>query len=304
MLEPGSHYKQLELTQFSLGSLVVMFPVETGPFLVIMRLSGFNIQGAITVVHEISQFDIPDRQLLASKAQPRSDMRMDIGEAKITRTIFGRAKVRVIREQDRKRRAWLLTVLALMAIAAAVWQGWISFQQMQSAAPPLSLNERIRVSPPAFQPEAIPEPPPSVRDRQRTQTQIVIDSMTTRREPAPKPPLGLKSSGQLAEKSVTGEPLAAKPLTAKPQTAPLAANNSSAKNQADLQAPPKPSAPPQLSAPAAAALPATQSPANKAAAVAPPAEPLARETTAPPSSAGDNQPPEPVKAQPSVNSQP
>jgi len=285
-----------------------MFPVESGPFLVIMWLSGFNIQGAIIVVHEISQFDIPDRQLLASKAQPRSDMRMDIGEAKITRTIFGRAKVRVIREQDKKRRAWLLTVLALMAIAAALWQAWIAFQQMQSAAPPLSLNERIKVSPPAFQPEAIPETPPSVRDRQRTQSQIVIDSMTTRREPAPKPPLGSKASGQLAEKSVTGEPLAAKPLTAKPQTAPVAANNSPAKNQADLQPPPKPLAPAQLAAPApapaATALPVMQSPANKAAAVAPPAEPLSREPTAPPSSAGVNQPPEPVKAQPSVNAQP
>jgi len=256
--------------------------------------------------HEISQFDIPDRQLLAGKAQPRSDMRMDIGEAKITRTIFGRAKVRVIREQDKKRRAWLLTVLALMAIAAAVWQGWIAFQQMQSAAPPLSLNERIRVSPPAFQPEAIPETPPSVRDRQRTQTQIVIDSMTTRREPAPKPPLGSKPSGQLAEKSVTGEPLAAKPLTAKPQTAPLATNNSPSKNQPDLQPPPKPSAPVQFAAPApaTAAIPVMQSPANKAAAVAPPTEPLVKEPTAPPLAAGVNQPPEPVKAQPSVNSQP
>lgn len=281
-----------------------MFTVETWPLLVIMRQSGFNIQGAITVVHEISQFDIPDRQLLAGKSQPRSDMRMDIGEAKITRTIFGRAKVRVIREQDKKRRAWLLTVLALMAIAAAAWQGWIAFQQMQSAAPPLSLNERIRVSPPAFQPEAIPETPPSARDRQRTPTQMVIDSMATRREPAPKPPLGLKASGQLAEKPVAGEPLTAKPLTAKPQAAPLATINSLSKNQADLQPPPKPSASPQLSVPAVAALPVTQSPANKAAAVAPPAEPLAREITTPPSSAGISQPPEPVKAQPSVNSQP
>lgn len=279
MLDPESHYKQLELTPFSLGSLAVMFPVETGPLLVIMWLPSFNIQGALKVVHEISQFDIPDRQLLAGKAQPRSDMRMDIGEAKITRTIFGRAKVRVIREQDKKRRAWLLTVLALMAIVAAAWQGWIAFQQMQSAAPPLSLSERIKVSPPAFQPESIPAPPPSARDNQRTPTQIVIDSMTTRREPAPKTPLGLKASGQMAGKPVTGEPLTA--LTAKPQTAPLATNNSSSKNQADLQPPPKPSASTQIAAPAAAAPPVTQSPANKAAAVAPLAEPLAREITTP-----------------------
>lgn len=171
--------------------------------------------------HEISQFDIPDRHLLAANAQPRTDRLMDIGEAKITRTIFGGAKVRVIRERDKKRRAWLLTVLAVMVIAAAAWQGWIAFQQMQSAAPPLPLSERIRVSPPVFQSEDIPATPSLARDRQRTPTQIVIDGMTTRREPAPQQPLGLKASRQMADKPVTAQPLTAgKPQTASPATQP------------------------------------------------------------------------------------
>lgn len=74
--------------------------------------------------HEISQYDIPDRQLLATKAQSRAGMGEDIGEAKIIHTIFGRAKVRVIREQDKKRRAWLLATLVVMALAAAAWEGW------------------------------------------------------------------------------------------------------------------------------------------------------------------------------------
>src|SRR5665811_708237 len=120
--------------------------------------------------HEISQFDISDRQLLATNAQPRVDRLMEIGEAKITRTIFGRTKVRVIRERDKKRRAWLLTALAVMALAAAAWQGWIALQQMQSAAPPLPLSERIRVSAPVFQSEGINATPSSGRDRQRTPT--------------------------------------------------------------------------------------------------------------------------------------
>ena len=75
--------------------------------------------------HEISQFDISDRQLLATNAQPRVVRLMDIGEAKITRTIFGRTRVRVTRERDKKRRTWLLAALAVMALAAAAWQGWI-----------------------------------------------------------------------------------------------------------------------------------------------------------------------------------
>jgi hypothetical protein len=127
----------------------------------------------------------------------------------------------VIREREKKRRAWLLTALAVMVIAAAAWQGWIAFQQMQSAAPPLPLSERIRVSPPVFQSEDIPATPSSARDRQRTPTQIVIDGMTTRREPSPPQPLGLKASRQMADKPVTAQPLTAgKPQTASPATQP------------------------------------------------------------------------------------
>lgn len=279
--------------------LVVMFPVVTRYFLVIMWLSNCNIRRTEKIVHEISQFDIPDHQLLATKAQQRMGILRDIGEAKITRSVFGRAKVRVIREKDKKRRAWLMAALAVMAIAAAAWQGWIAFQQMQSAPPPLSLNERIRVGAPVFRPENIAPATPSVRDRQKTPTQIVIDSMTTRREPAPKQPLGLKASRQMGEKPDTGEPLtASKPLTDKSQTAPLAANNSSSKNQADMQQPPKLSTSTQLAAPAVAARPATQPAVKKPADVAPLAEQLIKQdaSTLPP--AGVNQPPGPVNAKP------
>ena len=223
----------------------------------------------------------------------------DIGEAKITRSVFGRAKVRVIRKKDKKRRAWLLAALAVMAIATAAWQGWIAFQQMQSAPPPLSLNERIRVGAPVFRPENIAPTTPSVRDRQKTPTEIVIDSMTTRREPEPKQPLGLKASRQMADKPDTGEPLtASKPLTDKPQTAPLATNNSSSKGQADTQQPPKLSATTRLAAPAVAAPPATKSAASKPAANAPLGEQLIKQdaSTLPP--AGVNQPPGPVNAKP------
>jgi hypothetical protein len=271
-----------------------MFPVVTRHFLVIMYLSNSNIWRTEKIVHEISQFDIPDHQLLATKAQQKAGISTDIGEAKITRSVFGRAKVRVIREKDKKRRAWLLTALAVMAIAAAAWQGWIAFQQMQSAAPPLSLNERIRVSPPAFQPEYIPATSPSVRDRQKTPTQIVIDSMTSRRETAPKQSLGLKASRQMAEKPDTGEPLTA----SKPQTAPLATNNSSSKNQADMQQSPKLSATTQLAAPAVATPPATKPAVKKPADAAPLAEPLIKQDASTLSPAGVNQTPGPVNAQP------
>ncbi len=74
---------------------------------------------------ENSQLDIPDRQLLASSAQP--SVWTEIGEAQVTHTIFGRAKVRIIRKHDNVRRAmWLTAVVVIIAVAA--WQGWVAYQ--------------------------------------------------------------------------------------------------------------------------------------------------------------------------------
>ena len=253
--------------------------------------------------HEISQFDIPDRNLLAKGEQPRADMMvMDIGEAKITRTIFGKARVRVIRERDKKRRAWLLTAFAVMVLAVAAWQGWVALQQMLNAAPPLPLSERIKVSPPVFQSEDISSTPSSSRNSQKSPTEIVIEGMATRRPPQPQQPLGLKAAGQAAAKPVTAQPSTA----GKPQTAPVAPSNNTAKNQADMQQPAKPAAPAVAAPPVAqpvspavapptAAQPEPVRPAGTAPVVAPPA----KVETARQSPSGDNSPPPPPgQAQP------
>lgn len=282
---------QPESAPFDTKPPVAIFPVVTRPLLVIMRLSSCNIQGAVKMVHEISQFDIPVRQLLATNAQPRVCMGTDIGEARITRTIFGRAKVRVILERDKKRRAWLLTMLAVTALAAAAWQGWIAWQQMQSAAPPLSLSERIRVSAPVFQSEVISPSatPQSVRDRQRTPTQIIIDNMTTRREPAPQQP---KPAVQMAIQPFTPPSLTAgNALTAKPQ-APLATNNNVQKNQTVVQHPTKPPTPTQPAAPT------TQPITSKPAADVPLVAPTIKEGASTLSPAGNSQPSGSVNVQP------
>lgn len=242
--------------------------------------------------HEISRFVIPDHQLMASNAQQRVGIWTDIGEAKITHTIFGRAKVRVTREQDKKRRAWLLTALAVMAIAAAAWQGWIAWQQMQSAAPQLPLSERIRVSAPVIQSGDISPhaTPPSVMSKPETQLQTEIARLVTGLESAPQQPPGLKAAGQMAAKPVTAQPL----IASKPQAASLATNSNALKNQTDMQQTPKPSAPiSTIAAPLA-----TQPVANKTAAVASPAGPLINGNTSTQLPAGDNQPPGIVNAQP------
>ena len=91
-----------------------------------------NIQGAGIMVHENSQFDISGIQLRESKTQPKVSFSREIGDAQIIHTIFGRAKVRIIRKNDKLNRALLLTAAVVMtAIAAVVWQGWFASQQIE-----------------------------------------------------------------------------------------------------------------------------------------------------------------------------
>lgn len=275
---------------------------------------------------DLSQFDIPNRQLLATGAQSRVDIQTDIGEAKITQTIFGRAKIRVIREQDKTRRAWLLTSLAVAVVAVAAWQGWATLQQMQSAA--LLPSETVRVSAPVFQPEYIPLPATSLSQGRKpgTPPQTEINDLMSTLKSMPQQSPGLKPSVQMAAQPqplIASTPQPDKPQTDKQQTdkqqtAPLATNNSSAKNQTDVQQPPKPLPPRQPPAPSVAkpsatqpvaktvvaTPPATQPATNKPAAIAPLAQPTSKENSSIPSPAVSNQTPGTVNAQPPVITQP
>jgi len=253
------------------------------------------------MVHEISQFDITDRQLLARDPQSNLGKRNDIGEAKVTHTIFGRAKVRIIREQDKKRRTWLLSLLAVLALAAAV-QGWLASRQPEQVAT-LPQRERVYVSPPAFLPEYLPFPAatPPVANKPIPPAPIETGKLAASQKSAPQQASGLKASvpsGQVAAQPVTAQPLVA----IKPQPAPIATSNSSLKNQTNVQQPPKLSPTKQPVAPVVAAprvnLPAVQLPASSPADVAPHAEPVVKESAPAQSSPGGNQPPAPVNAQP------
>lgn len=112
--------------------------------------------------HEISELDIPNRQLLASNVRP--SIWTEIGEAQITHTIFGRAKVRIIRKNDNRHRIFWVLGVAVVAIAAAVWQGLFTSQQpeeVQSAdRPSVSAKEPVRASVTQSEKIASPETSP------------------------------------------------------------------------------------------------------------------------------------------------
>jgi hypothetical protein len=230
--------------------------------------------------HENSQFDIPAIQLRESKTQPRVSLSREIGEAQITHTIFGRAKVRIIRKGDQARRNTILAAIAVAAVAAAAWQGWFSPQQTEpeqsaASAPAASVEAQVHV--PASQPENIAPPaiPPSVKSEPVTPPAAAITPPVASQKIAPQQSIELKDAGQktavpakvqpkpvpIKPKAVPAEPLKA----GKPPTAPAAANKDTLKNQADMPVAAKPlpakrSVTPAV-VPSAAAQPAASSPA-------------------------------------------
>jgi hypothetical protein len=260
--------------------------------------------------HEISQFDIPDRQLLMT-SNGHAGIWSDIGKAKITRSIFGRPKVRVIREKDKLVRMWLLAALALMALAVAAWQGWSAYQQNELQAS-LPLSERISVGPPVFHPEIISPAKSAGRGKSESLIQTEIDSLVSNPNGRPPKPPDLNATKPKAANIVTARPsMESKIQPNKPQTAPLATNKSvptnqtGAANQTVAQSHPGVTAPVQSAAPTVIPTPVVQPAAqlapNKPAQVAPPAEPLTRNESPISSSASNNQPTDNANAEPQAN---
>lgn len=211
-------------------------------------------------------------------------MSTEIGEAVITHTIFGRAKVRIIRKHDKMRRTlWLLALLAAIAAAAAAWQGWISSQQaepLQSTDPAPSLSANVQESVAAALPlaESKPITPPQAE---------VNDT--------PQQAQALQEAGRTPANPVAPQ--------SKPQTPPLTANSSAARSPADAQqssrpTPPKqPAVSPNVAAPRAMQ-PSAQPAASSPAAVVPLDIPPLKEDTPIQAPAGNKQAAEPVNTLP------
>lgn len=161
------------------------------------------------MTHDVNQLDIPDRELLAGS--PRPSVWTEIGEAKIAYTIFGRAKVRIIRKHDNTRRILWLTGIVTIVAAAAVWQGLLTRhpdEPVQSEDLPTSARAKEKVSPPAFQSENIASPaiPPAARKEPDTQAQAEFDNAIV-----------TKSGSEPVKDLQKNAPQTAKPVVAQPK---------------------------------------------------------------------------------------
>lgn len=216
------------------------------------------------MMHEMSQLDIPDSQLQAVNAPPRVSLSREIGEATIIHTMFGKAKVRIIRKTDGRRRA-----LLLLALAAVAWWAWLATQPaepMPGVASQPVVNEKApesqsplpaTIAPPAAVPEDKPVTPPA--------SEIA------------KPAIIQKGALQPAQNVQAATPTPAQPAAPKPlpaskqQTAPPAPGSTPSSTQTVKPLPPTP-LPPRQPAPAVVTPRATLStrpPASSPAMVAP-----------------------------------
>lgn len=157
------------------------------------------------MTQENGQFDDLKRQLLITDAQPRKNTWTDIGEAQIIHTIFGRARVRIVRKGDNIRRAVLLAMLVVLVAIAATWQGWIGIRQtepQQSAVNEPALSGAAPLDAPAIQ-----SAPAPLRDI----------APPVQNKPAMPLPADIKNTA-IVQKSVPPQPSikAPEPVAAKP----------------------------------------------------------------------------------------
>ena len=267
--------------------------------------------------HETTQLDMPVHQLVINS--PPS-VWTEIGEAQITHTIFGKAKVRIVRKHDNLRRALWWAAIAAVAVAIALWQGWFALlqtePQSEEAPPSVSAKEAVSELPsmqpenivaPAIPPAAVKEPgspPHHLTNKpvpiQKSVLEQTIDSkgseqntaqgVTAQTRPAVEPPRHAAVPAVPVappQKSV----VAGTALVSKPQAAPLSTSNAAIPATEKQTIPASRIAVPTPVTPRVV-LPAVQAVSSPAVVVTPLAAPLVKEDAQAP--AADKQVPSPA----------
>jgi hypothetical protein len=182
---------------------------------------------------EINHAGTSDDRLPAGSADSRGCW-TDIGEAQVTHTIFGRAKVRIIRRQDKVRRTLWLTATAAMALTVLAWQIWLPSQAEppHSADPAAALDAggmEAMSSPAEVGRPAIPQQPSGLASVALTPPKTVRPVPTSK----PLPPVSATPSVAMP---VPGRPVLVSPLAGEAAPNPPAA----AADQAASPASPQP----------------------------------------------------------------
>lgn len=247
--------------------------------------------------HEISQLDIADRQLLS---KPNVSVWTDIGEAEVTYTIFGKARVRIIHKHDKLRRTILLSTMGLIVVAAMIWQGWVMYQQNESLQSAESSTPKVPsievIEPPPLPVYTLHSPAPlPAKNKARAPAAVDVNNPAygQNRTMQLSPP-GLKSEEMMAGKPVAQLP----PIAVKPQSAAVATSTIATSNPPiDKPLPRKPFPPRQAAASGVASTAVAPNAASSPAAVTQHVAPLVRESGSSQSHAADKQLADPINVQ-------
>ena len=170
--------------------------------------------------YESGQLDAIDRQMMDAGAPQKASEWTEIGEAEITYTISGKAKVRIKRKHDKMRQVVFLCFI--LAIAILAWQGWGFYDRTEQqaivpdSAPIKStgVDSEQASSPTEKNVESNPDQPTINKIDEQQQNQDVK-----------------KEAKQTAMKPFVRQPM----VVMRPQPASAATNSSPSINQTDTQ---------------------------------------------------------------------
>jgi hypothetical protein len=185
------------------------------------------------VQNEASQYEIPAHRLQVAFEGKRVGEGKSLGEAVVVNTLFGKARVRIIHENDNSGWLWPAAILVLLGTLAAIWW-W-------QGAPKSPRPDRVIVLPSAVPPASAPggqvprnipllnnpvEPPATVKE-QPAPSEPQVRTVTEEKKPAPqlpaRKPVKKEEAGKVPAKKA---PAMAKPVAAsKPKARPAAAAN-------------------------------------------------------------------------------
>ncbi len=240
---------------------------------------------------ENSQFDLSGIQLRETRTQPRVSYSREIGDAQIVHTFFGKAKVRIIRKNDKRNRTmWMATSLVVVAVGVASLLGWYTAQQ-SAAEQGTELAGAESAPEQAIAPDSKSgnNEPPATFPSEKNITVIPPLGATNKPVASQESKLqqasGSKEAGQKNEKPVVAQvkPAETRPRPVKPLTVPATATGNTLKNQTDK---PQPAVVPPAKQPVkptdktSATTTAVQPSASSPAAAAPLASPVGTEDVA------------------------
>lgn len=180
------------------------------------------------MVQETGQLDMPDRQLKDSSSQSGASEWTEIGQVEVVHTIFGKARVRIIRKHDKVR--GVIYFLAIGAIAAFAWAGWVLFERSEARQIETYLpqyNSKTDLGAPDSKAENTELSPASLPVKSNAKVEIN------------KPFAGQQNNAEQAQDGNNTDPVNSKPTshhpisTITPQSAPLATTADLSRNQSD-----------------------------------------------------------------------